>query len=222
MEFSTTNFALTANNLSAVRGERLLFEKLSFKCNNGTVLYLQGANGTGKTTLLRMLCGLSTPNSGTIDWCGTNINDLAEEYHQNVLYIGHLPSIKEDLTALENLQFSLALTGDQFDLAQATDVLKMLGLGRGLHLPTRMLSQGQKRRVALARLWLQDLPLWILDEPFTALDVAATELLKQKIESFANAGGMVIMTTHQAFSMKVPNFLRIQLDEVKSWDAVKG
>jgi heme exporter protein A len=216
MGFLASQRELTANSLVGIRGERLLFEKLSFKCNNGTVLYLQGANGTGKTTLLRMLCGLSKPYSGTINWCGDNINDLAEEYHQNVLYIGHLPSIKEDLTALENLQFSLALTGDKFDLAQATEVLKMLGLGRGLHLPTRMLSQGQKRRVALARLWLQDLPLWILDEPFTALDVVATELLKQKIESFANAGGMAIMTTHQAFTMNVPNFVQLQLDEVKS------
>ncbi len=222
MGFLASQRELTANNLIGVRGERLLFEKLSFKCNSGTVLYLQGANGTGKTTLLRMLCGLSKPYSGNINWCGDNINDLAEDYHQNVLYIGHLPSIKEDLNALENLQFSLALTGKQFDLVKATEVLKMLGLGRGLHLPTRMLSQGQKRRVALARLWLQDLPLWILDEPFTALDVAATELLKQKIEHFANAGGIVIMTTHQAITPNVPNFVQLQLDEVKSWDEVKN
>lgn len=212
MGFLNSEHELTADHLVGVRGERLLFEKISFKCNNGTVLYLQGANGTGKTTLLRMLCGLSKPYSGNINWSGDNINDLAEEYHQHVLYIGHLPSIKEDLTALENLQFSLALTGEKFDAAQATEVLKMLGLGRGLHLPTRMLSQGQKRRVALARLWLQDLPLWILDEPFTALDAAAVELLKQKIESFANAGGIAIMTTHQVFTMNVPNFMQLQLD----------
>ena len=216
MEFSRTNFELSASNISAVRGERLLFKQLNIDLASGTVLYLQGANGTGKTTLLRMLCGLSKPYSGTINWCGDNINDLAEDYHQNVLYIGHLPSIKEDLTALENLQFSLALSGEQFDLAQASEVLKMLGLARGLHLPTRMLSQGQKRRVALARLWLQNLPLWILDEPFTALDLAATELLRQKIEYFANAGGMVIMTTHQVFTLNVPNFMQLQLDEVKS------
>ena len=212
MGFLNSERELTADHLVGVRGERLLFEKLSFQCNNGTVLYLQGANGTGKTTLLRMLCGLSKPYSGNINWCDDNINDLAEEYHQNVLYIGHLPGIKEDLTALENLQFSLALTGREFDAAQATEVLKMLGLGRGLHLPTRMLSQGQKRRVALARLWLQDLPLWVLDEPFTALDAAAVELLKQKIETFANAGGIAIMTTHQVFTMNVPNFMQLQLD----------
>ena len=212
MEFSTTNFELSANDLSAVRGERLLFKQLNFSLKNGTVLYLQGANGTGKTTLLRMLCGLSKPYSGVINWCGNNINDLAEEFHQHVVYIGHLPSIKEDLTALENLQFSLALTGELFNLAQASEVLNMLGLARGLHLPTRMLSQGQKRRVALARLWLQDLPLWILDEPFTALDVDATKLLKQKIERFANAGGMVVLTTHQEMLIDAPNFMQLRLD----------
>ena len=212
MEFSITDFELSANDLSAVRGERLLFKQLNFSLKNGTVLYLQGANGTGKTTLLRMLCGLSKPYSGVINWCGNNINGLAEEFYQNVVYIGHLPSIKEDLTALENLQFSLALTGELFNLAQASEVLNMLGLARGLHLPTRMLSQGQRRRVALARLWLQDLPLWILDEPFTALDVDATKLLKQKIERFANAGGMVVLTTHQEVLIDAPNFMQLRLD----------
>ena len=228
MEFSTSNFELTANDLSAVRGERLLFKQLNFSLKNGTVIYLQGANGTGKTTLLRMLCGLSKPYTGIINWCGNNISDLAEEFHQHVLYIGHLPSIKEDLTALENLQFSLAITGDSFNYIQACEVLNLLGLAKGLHLPTRVLSQGQKRRVALARLWLQDLPLWILDEPFTALDVAATELLRQKIEHFANAGGLVVMTSHQTFSMNVPNFVQLQLgakvnlDNIKNRDEVKS
>ena len=212
MGFLNSERELTADNLVGVRGERLLFEKLNFKCSNGTVLYLQGANGTGKTTLLRTLCGLSKPYAGSINWCGENINSLAEEYYKHVLYIGHLPGIKEDLTALENLQFSMALSGTPFHLLQATEVLKMLGLARGLNLPTRMLSQGQKRRVALARLWLQDSPLWVLDEPFTALDVAATELLKQKIETFANAGGMVIMTTHQEVVIDAPNFIQLRLD----------
>jgi heme exporter protein A len=208
----TTHFSLNAHDLTAVRGERLLFKQLSFVLTGGTVLYLQGANGTGKTTLLRMLCGLSKPYAGNINWCGENIDSLAEEYHQHVLYIGHLPGIKEDLTALENLQFSLALSGTPFHLPQAAETLRMLGLARGLNFPTRMLSQGQKRRVALARLWLQDLPLWVLDEPFTALDVVATELLKQKIENFAKAGGMVIMTTHQQVTIDAPNFVQLQLD----------
>ena len=212
MGFLANYHGLTAENLVGVRGERLLFEKLNFELSNGTVLYLQGANGTGKTTLLRTICGLSKPYAGIIKWCGEDINSLAEEYFKHVLYIGHLPGIKEDLTALENLKFSLALSGKAISVNQATEVLNMLGLAKGLNLPTRMLSQGQKRRVVLARLWLQELPLWVLDEPFTALDVNATSLLKQKIEAFANEGGIVVMTTHQEVTLNVPKFEQLRLD----------
>lgn len=212
MDFSVNNHTLSATNLAVVRGERMLFDKLNFTLKNGGVIYLQGANGSGKTTLLRTLCGLSQPYAGNIDWNGESIASLAEEYSKHLLYVGHLPGIKEDLTALENLQFSLAILGTEVTNNKATEVLSMLGLAKGLNLQTRMLSQGQKRRVVLARLWLQDLPLWILDEPFTALDAAATDLLKQKIESFANAGGMVMMTSHQDFSLNVPDFLQLKLD----------
>ena len=211
MEFLAINHTLTADNLVGVRGDRLLFEKLNFNLSSGSVLYLQGENGSGKTTLLRTICGLSKPYEGAINWCGENINSLAEEYSKHVLYIGHLAGIKEDLTALENLQFSLALSGADISADKAAETLKLLGLAKGLNLPTRMLSQGQKRRVALARLWLQELPLWILDEPFTALDASATSLLKQKIEAFANDGGIVVMTTHQEVTMNVPKFEQLRL-----------
>jgi heme exporter protein A len=213
MNFIANNAVLKVDNLVGVRGDRLLFENVNFEMNQGSVLYLQGANGAGKTTLLRMLCGLSKPYAGNISWCGENIDNLAEEYYQHVLYIGHLSGIKEDLTALENLQFSIALSGKRVTEKQAAEVLNALGLSKGLNLPTRMLSQGQKRRVALARLWLQDAPLWILDEPFTALDVKATALLKQKIEAFACDGGMVVMTTHQEFTLNIPKFSQLRLDE---------
>ena len=212
MGFLANNHELTVDKLVGIRGDRLLFDKLNFNLSNGSVLYLQGANGSGKTTLLRTICGLSKPHEGAINWCGENINSLAEEYSKHVLYIGHLAGIKEDLTALENLRFSLTLSGTDISKNNATEVLKMLGLANGLNLPTRMLSQGQKRRVALARLWLQDLPLWILDEPFTALDDSATSLLKQKIEAFANDGGIVVMTTHQEVVMSVPKFEQLRLD----------
>ena len=212
MGFLANNHELTVDKLVGIRGDRLLFDNLNFNLSNGSVLYLQGANGSGKTTLLRTICGLSKPHEGAINWCGENINSLAEEYSKHVLYIGHLAGIKEDLTALENLQFSLALSGADISKNNATEVLKMLGLANGLNLPTRMLSQGQKRRVALARLWLQDLPLWILDEPFTALDASATSLLKQKIEAFANDGGIVVMTTHQEVVMSVSKFEQLRLD----------
>ena len=212
MGFLATNHTLIADNLVGVRGDRLLYKQLSFSLSNGTVFYLQGENGSGKTTLLRTICGLSKPYSGAISWCGENINSLAEEYSKHILYIGHLAGIKEDLTALENLQFSLALAGADICAENAAEVLNMLGLAKGLNLPTRMLSQGQKRRVALARLWLQNLPLWILDEPFTALDTHATALLKQKIEAFANDGGIVVMTTHQEVALNVPKFEQLRLD----------
>ena len=212
MGFLANSHELTVDKLVGIRGDRLLFDKLNFNLSNGSVLYLQGANGSGKTTLLRTICGLSKPYEGAINWCGENINSLAEEYSKHVLYIGHLAGIKEDLTALENLRFSLTLSGTDISKNNATEVLKRLGLANGLNLPTRMLSQGQKRRVALARLWLQDLPLWILDEPFTALDASATSLLKQKIEAFANDGGIVVMTTHQEVVMSVPKFEQLRLD----------
>jgi heme exporter protein A len=213
MGLVANKIVLNAENLAAARGDRLLFENISFELINGSVLYLKGANGSGKTTLLRTICGLSSPYMGSITWCGDKVNALAEEYYKHVLYIGHLPGIKEDLTAIENLQFSVALSGVQVSESQIIEVLKMLGLEKGLNLPTRMLSQGQKRRVALARLWLEDLPLWILDEPFTALDVHATQLLKQQIETFAHKGGIVIMTTHQEVKIDVPNFAELRLDE---------
>lgn len=212
MDFLSHHHTLSVANLAVVRGERMLFDKLNFALKNGTVIYLQGANGSGKTTLLRTLCGLSQPYAGSINWGSESITSLAEEYSKHLLYIGHLPGIKEDLTALENLQFSLALLGTEVSHHQAVEVLSMLGLEKGLNLPTRMLSQGQKRRVVLARLWLQQLPLWILDEPFTALDAAATDLLKQKIEVFAQSGGMVMMTSHQDFTLDVPHFIKLTLD----------
>jgi heme exporter protein A len=213
MVLNSNNEVLRADGLVGVRGDRLLFENVHFEMSQGSVLYLQGANGAGKTTLLRMLCGLSKPYAGNISWCGENINTLAEEYYKHVLYIGHLSGIKEDLTALENLQFSIALSGKRVTEIEAAEALSILGLSKGCNLPARMLSQGQKRRVGLARLWLQDAPLWILDEPFTALDVSATDLLKHKIEKFALDGGMVILTTHQDFNLNIPKFSQLRLDE---------
>jgi heme exporter protein A len=210
MGFSANHHTLTVTNLALVRGERMLFNKVNFLLENGTVLYLQGENGSGKTTLLRTICGLSKPYEGTIDWCGENVYKMAEEYSKNLLY---LPGIKEDLTALENLQFSLCLTGETVVEVNAIAILSKLGLAKGLNLPTRMLSQGQKRRVVLARLWLQQSPLWVLDEPFTALDASATDLLKQKIEVFANDGGMVVMTSHQNFTLQVPRFEQLKLSD---------
>jgi len=215
MEATVLNNHLHVNNLGCIRGERVLFKKLSFDLNSGKLLYVQGENGSGKTTLLRTLSGLSVPAVGDIHWNSHAIKSLAEDYYGQVLYIGHLAGIKEDLTAVENIQFSISLSGYIVTRAQATQALEALGVGRCADLPTRVLSQGQKRRIALAQLWLQDnperTPLWILDEPFTALDVKMIDDLTQQIAQYVKNGGMVIFTSHQApdFDSKLMQHLQL-------------
>lgn len=202
MNSTALNNTLSVNNLGCRRGERILFKNLSFDLSSGKLLYVQGENGSGKTTLLRTLCGLSLPTAGDISWNGENIKPLAEDYYGQVLYIGHLASMKEDLTAIENVLFSVALSGYTVDRSQGIAALEALGIARCADLPSRVLSQGQKRRVALAQLWLQGdpnkVPLWVLDEPFTALDVNMIEKLTQHIETYVNNGGCVVFTSHQA------------------------
>lgn len=202
---------LTVENLQCIRGERSLFESLSFHVKSGQLLYVQGDNGSGKTTLLRTLSGLSQAQSGHISWHNQKINELAEDYTGQILYIGHLAGIKEDLTAAENLQFAATLAGTDISREQTIAALTQMNIARCADLPTRVLSQGQKRRVALARLWLQECPLWILDEPFTALDATAISTLTQHIETFVKNGGMVVFTSHQAptFSAKIMQRLKL-------------
>ncbi|MGQ0443114.1 MAG: cytochrome c biogenesis heme-transporting ATPase CcmA [Methylophilaceae bacterium] len=192
---------LSVSNLQCVRGERILFQNISFHLEKGRLLYIEGANGSGKTTLLRTVCGLFQSNQGQVRWNNQDIQSLAEDYLGQVLYIGHLAGIKEDLTAVENLQFSASLTGNMVSRDQVVAALTALDIARCADLTTRILSQGQKRRVALARLWLEDNPLWVLDEPFTALDVSTIQLITGQIETFVNNGGIVIFTSHQ-----LPNF----------------
>ena len=197
MGLLATNNVLKVENLQCIRGERVLFKNLSFSLASGNILYVEGVNGSGKTTLLRTLCGLSQAHEGQINWNSQNIQDLDEDYTGQVLYIGHLAGIKDDLTAVENLQFSSALAGIAISKEDAISALSQIGISRCADLPTRVLSQGQKRRVSLARLWLQKNPLWVLDEPFTALDAAAINVLTQHIERFAENGGIAVITTHQ-------------------------
>jgi heme exporter protein A len=211
MGLLASNNVLTAENLQCVRGERTLFANLSFNINRGKILFIQGANGSGKTTLLRTLSGLSQPQEGSVTWNSQNIQSLAEDYAGQVLYIGHLLGIKEDLTVVENLQFSATLAGVDVSREQALYGLTQMDITRCADLPTRVLSQGQKRRVALTRLWLQKNPIWILDEPFSALDIATIRKLTSQIETFAHVGGIVIFTSHQepAFDSKVIQHLRL-------------
>ncbi len=160
-------------------------------------MQVQGANGSGKTSLLRTLCGFIQPDEGEIRWRGKKVGDLGEDYHAELLYLGHLNAIKDELNALENLQMSAGMAGYTVTEQQALAALRRMGLQRREHLPVRVLSQGQRRRVALARLLTSEAHLWILDEPLTALDVGAVGLMQELIGEHLSNGGMTIFTTHQ-------------------------
>ena len=174
---------------------------------------LEGKNGTGKTTLLRTICGLFAADSGEILWQGESIKKQDEAYRKELLYLGHNNAIKADLTALENLRINNSLAGEAATSHDLMQALEKIGLYAFEDLPTRQLSQGQKRRVALARLILSKARLWILDEPFVALDVAAVELLQNIIAKHVENGGMVILTTHQEVPLTSGEIIRVSLDE---------
>ena len=197
--------------LTCIRDDLELFANLNFCLQPGQILRVEGANGAGKTTLLRTLCGLITPAQGKIHWRGKPIHSLAEEYARELIYIGHRLGIKEELTAEENLRISSALDGGQVDNAAIWNALQRIGLAGHEELPTRSLSAGQKRRVALARLLLTDAGLWVLDEPFTALDRAAVEFLQEVIHRYIVAGGMVVLTSHQDVEIDACRVERLHL-----------
>ena len=188
---------LEISNLACARGDHLLFSGLSFLLSAGELLQIEGANGSGKTSLLRTLCGFMVPAQGDIFWRGQNIRDLDEEYYAEMVYLGHLNAIKDELNALENLRITAGLAGYAVEDKQVIAALRRMGLRGRETLPVKVLSQGQRRRVALARLLIGNAPLWILDEPLTALDVGAVGLMQELIGEHLTGGGMVIYTTHQ-------------------------
>ena len=188
---------LEVSNLACSRGDHRLFSGLSFVLHPGQIMQVQGANGSGKTSLLRTLCGFLMPDEGTITWRGENTRDLDEDYHAEMLYLGHLNAIKDELSALENLRISAGLSGIELDEKEAIAALRHMGLRGRERLPTKVLSQGQRRRVALARLLVSDARLWILDEPLTALDVGAVAQIQELIAEHLAQQGMGIFTTHQ-------------------------
>lgn len=193
---------LTANDLECVRGTRRLFSGVSFALEPGECLLLQGPNGSGKTSLLRILCGLARPERGEVAWRGQPIGRLAEEFRAEVLYCGHANALKDDLTPLENLLAAAALEGVPASVRQAREALAALGIERLERLPVRALSQGQKRRVALARLAITERALWILDEPLTSLDVGAAATLGSLLDGHFDKGGLAILTSHQPITLR--------------------
>ncbi len=188
---------LEVSNLACSRGDHLLFSDLNFSLSAGELLQVQGANGSGKTSLLRTLCGFMMPVAGEIRWRGQNIRELGDTFYAEMIYLGHLNAIKDELNALENLRISAGLAGCKVDDKQVIAALRRMGLRGRETLPVKVLSQGQRRRVALARLLLSNASLWILDEPLTALDVGAVGLMQELIGEHLLSNGMVIYTTHQ-------------------------
>ncbi|HTE16504.1 MAG TPA: cytochrome c biogenesis heme-transporting ATPase CcmA [Burkholderiales bacterium] len=206
---------LEVGNLACTRGDRTLFRGVSFKLEARGLLHVAGANGSGKTSLLRLLCGLGVPEAGEVRWCGEAIRVLREVYWREVVYIGHANALKDDLSATENLRVACRLAGRPTASDAAADALAAFGLAACKQLPVRALSQGQKRRSALARLALSaNVPLWILDEPFAALDVDALHHLEQLILAYLDGGGSVIFTTHQDAAISSRITQRVDLNNV--------
>ncbi len=202
---------LEVRELECVRGDHRLFKGLNFTLQPGELLHLRGKNGAGKTSLLRTLCGLTAPADGEVLWNGEDIRSLRDDYNRGLTFLGHLNGIKGELSALENLHVAYSLSGDKISENQILEALKEIGLGGREDLPAKVLSQGQKRRVALARLLITKAKLWILDEPFTALDVGAVDMLKNLIANHVKNSGMVILTTHQHVEIDVGVLREIDL-----------
>ena len=194
-----------------MRGDRRLFRGLDFSLAPGTFVQLTGPNGSGKTSLLRILCGLLAPAEGEILWQGANIRSLGEDYFTDVTYLGHRPGVKDELSALENLKISNAVNGVETTTQGALEALQRVGLAGRESLPARFLSEGQRRRVALARLLVCSTRLWLLDEVMTSLDKSAVRLVRYLIEEHLNRGGIAIVATHQDLELSAGVTQRLEL-----------
>ncbi|WP_217425414.1 cytochrome c biogenesis heme-transporting ATPase CcmA [Polynucleobacter tropicus] len=195
------SLSLSVRSLTCVRGERTLFTNLDLQVTSGEWLHIRGENGIGKTSLLRILAGLSKPATGEILWGNQSIFEDPSQYHRDLLFLGHRDSLKEDLTAFENLSIATALDGVAVSDKEILQSLHRFGLRGREELPVNCLSAGQKRRVLLARLLLRKAKLWILDEPFNALDVNAVEMLSKLIAEHIANDGIAILTSHQTISI---------------------
>ena len=202
---------LEATHLECVRGNRTIFRDVSFAVRAGDCFRLTGPNGSGKTSLLRMLCGLMTPARGTIRWQGSEIQTLGEEYMSAITYLGHRSGIKDELSALENLRVSSGLSGVELSRADAVAALERMGLAGRMNLPARFLSEGERRRAAISRLLVSPSSLWLLDEVMTSLDRFATESIQLLVEDHLAGGGMAIIATHQELRLSKGNTQRIEL-----------
>lgn len=192
---------LEAQSLECVRDDRQLFSDLCFSISEAEVLQIEGHNGSGKTSLLRILCGLRQPESGQIMWQGESISSNREDYYENMVYIGHLPCIKADLTVLENVRSLLDTRSLTLSNPVIESALEKVGLASYEDVQGKALSSGQRRRILLAFIELAQAKLWILDEPLTALDVQGVDLMESMILGHRQAGGSVIFTTHHGMQL---------------------
>lgn len=202
---------LEIDKVGCVRGDRRLFRDMNFTLTPGKFVQLTGSNGSGKTSLLRIICGLMEPEEGEIRWRGADIRSLGEEYFTDITYVGHRNGVKEELTSIENLRISSGLAGNEISKAEAREALGRFGLGGREALAARLLSEGQRRRLALARLVICKKAVWVLDEVLTSLDKAAVGLMKALIEEHLENGGMAIVATHQELTITARSFQRVEL-----------
>ena len=188
---------LSVQQLACERGRKRLFSDLNFQVHPGQCLHVQGANGAGKTSLLRIVCGLAEALSGKICWRGQDTRIDPGAWRAELVYLGHTPGLKDELSAAENLHFQSQIDGWALSSEQIDGALQRVGLGRQQQVPLRRFSQGQKRRAALARMIARPVALWVLDEPLAALDQPAQQLVAQLLAGHVQAGGLALVTSHQ-------------------------
>lgn len=203
---------LEIRNVTCIRDERVLFERLSFTVSDGELIQIEGQNGAGKTTLLRIIAGLGYADEGDIFWKGESIKQHREEFHTDLLFLGHHTGVKRELTAFENLAFYQSMHNNHHEEA-IWDALARVGLAGREDVAAGQLSAGQQRRVALARLWLSNHKLWVLDEPLTAIDKQGVNVLEQLFMDHAKRGGIVLLTTHQDLFIDSDALKKIRLGE---------
>jgi len=205
---------LEIQTLECVRDDRLLFSELSFSVADAEVLQIEGPNGSGKTSLLRIICGLRLPEAGQVMWQGELISSNREDFYANMVYIGHLPCIKADLTVLENVRSLLDTRSLTLSNVVIEAALAKVGLASYEDVPGKALSSGQRRRILLAFIELAQARLWILDEPLTALDVQGVALMESMILEHRQAGGSVVFTTHHGMQLDC-DMRSVQLGSIK-------
>ena len=209
-KFTDTTMVLESSGLECIRDDRVLFSGLDFVLESGQTLLLEGRNGSGKTSLLRILCGIRLPEDGALTWCGEDITRLGPLYHEHIAYVGHRDGLKLDLSPVENLVMARGL-GRPNPNTSPEDALERVDLYGFEDIPVRNLSAGQQRRLALARLLVTRSQLWILDEPFTSLDVHGIELAEELFLEHVSMGGMLAMTSHHAVNLDSAHIHRINL-----------